>query len=142
MKSPSPSPSKTTVYLGCIATLAVLWGLLFFWFPYTAGYLFTDKSLFSFVRSGWASGEGQWEHCIFVPFIAAGLIWWKRKKLAELPITPANAGLLILAGAMLAYWAGYAVDQRYLGYAGLQLMTAAVAIWFLGWSQFRALFAF
>lgn len=135
-----PPPSRSTIYLSLIATLSVLWAALFFWFPYTAGYLFTDKSLFSFVRNGWGAGDGQWEHCIFVPFLVVGLIWWKRKKLAEIPIAPANAGLLILGIAFFLYWVGYAVDQRYLGYAGLQMMTGALAVWFLGWSQFRSLF--
>ncbi len=140
MTSPDPVAPRWSAYAGCALTLGLLWYFLFAWFPYTAGYEFSDKSLFQFVRSGWGSGDGQWEHCVLVPFIALGLVWWRRKQLSALPIDPANGALLLLAASLFFYWVGFVVDQRYLGYLGLQGMTGAVIAWSLGWRQFRVLF--
>jgi len=140
MQPPPAPPPKWFWYLACGGTIALLWIILFGWFPYTAGYEATERSLFRFVRSGWGSGDGQWEHCIFVPFITMGLIWWSRKKFHTLPVAPATGGILLFALAMLLYWIGFLIDQRYLGYAAMQGLTGALIVWFLGWQHFRVLF--
>lgn len=118
------------------ACAAVFFGL-FAWFPYASGYGAHRVHMFKFMDFVWKSPE--WEHCWLVPFAVAGLVFYRRKSLAVLPLEGAWTGLAALVGALFIYWVGYLADNIYLGYVSMLAFVAACILWLLGWKWVKAL---
>ncbi len=99
--------------------------------PYAQGAGSERQSLSFFV---WAyANTTDWQHCLLVPPLVAWLIWRKRPLLTSAPPRPdAILGGLALGLAELLYWTGYRADNYYLGYASIQLLAAALVLWFFG----------
>jgi exosortase len=119
-----------------LATVAVFYAL-FAWFPYASGYGATRVHMFEFMAFVWKSPE--WEHCWLVPLAVIGLVVYRRKYLATLPVRGSWLGLVALLGALFVYWLGYLADNIYLGYASLLVFVAAAILWMLGWLWLKAL---
>ena len=110
---------------------------LFAWFPYASGYGATRVHIFEFMAFVWKNPE--WEHCWLVPLAVLGLLYYRRKTLAALPVQGSWLGLPALLGALFFYWVGYLADNVYLGYAALLAFVGAVVLWLLGWRWLKAL---
>lgn len=110
---------------------------LFAWFPYASGYGAQRVHMFEFMAFVWRTPE--WEHCWLVPLAVIGLVFYRRKALAALPIESCWSGLPALLATFFIYWAGYLADNIYLGYAALLAFLASVALWLLGWRWLKAL---
>lgn len=137
--TPSLDRSKPAIaellLAGAIAAGAFF--VLFGWFPYASGYGAMRVNTFEFMSYVWKSPE--WEHCWLVPLAAAGLVYYKRKSLAEIPVSGSWLGLAALFATLFVYWIGYLADNIYLGYAALLGFAAAAALWMLGWRWLKAL---
>ncbi len=114
--------------------------LLIFVFPYCSGYGTRRVTLFDSVRGLWSSPD--WQHGLLVPFILAGLLIYKRKELWGTPAEGSYWGLAALMFALFSYWVGYKTNVYYFGFVGVQVLLAALILWFLGWGYFRKLFFF
>lgn len=115
--------------------LVAMFGLM----PYAFSH---DNVMSSVVRIIWVASQsfdGQWEHCVLVPLIAGGLVYWKRRELLKLPVVPSGWGLGILGMGALFYWAGVRTEVVYYGFIALQLMLAGTVVWMLGWAWMRGL---
>jgi exosortase len=112
--------------------------VLFGWFPYASGYGATRASMFGFMGWIWKNNP-EWEHCWLVPLAVAGLVFYRRKSLATLPVEGSWLGLAALVGSLFVYWVGYLADNVYLGYASLLGFVGAVVLWLLGWRWLLAL---
>ncbi len=66
--------------------------------------------------------------CYVVPFIVGFLVYRQRSILVALPLDGTWWGLVPAIAAVLFFWAGYKVDTGYLGFASIQLMTAALIL--------------
>ncbi len=110
---------------------------LFAWFPYASGYGATRVSMFEFMSWVWKTPE--WEHCWLVPLAVAGIVFYRRKSLAELPIEGCWLGLVALGLTFFIYWVGYLADNIYVGYAALIGFAGSTILWLLGWQWFKAL---
>jgi exosortase len=122
--------------LAALAVAATFYAL-FAWFPYASGYGATRVNVFEFMAFVWKDPE--WEHCWLVPLAVIGLVIYRRKELAALPVGGAWPGLVALLGAFFIYWVGYLADNIYLGYASLLAFVGAAVLWILGWSWLKAL---
>ncbi|MGA0111188.1 MAG: exosortase/archaeosortase family protein [Chthoniobacterales bacterium] len=111
---------------------------LFAWFPYASGYGATRATMFEFMGWIWKNNP-EWEHCWLVPLAVIGLIYYRRKSLAALPVQGAWLGLVALFGSLFVYWVGYLADNIYIGYASLLAFTGSAVLWFLGWRWLMAL---
>jgi len=111
---------------------------LFFWFPYASGYGATRASMFEFMSWIWKNSS-EWEHCWLVPLFALGLVIYRRKALAALPVGGSWVGLATLLGALFIYWIGYLADNVYVGYAAMLGFIGSLVLWFLGWQWLKAL---
>ena len=121
-----------------IAVVAGACVVLFGWFPYASGYGATRASMFSFMSWIWKNNS-EWEHCWLVPLAVAGLVFYRRKALAAIPVSGSWMGLPALIAALFIYWVGYLADNIYLGYAALIAFVAVTILWFLGWKWLKAL---
>jgi exosortase len=82
--------------------------------------------------------QGDWAHCIFVPFIVLWMLYHDRKKLFATPVKPANSGILLLILGLAIYWFGHRANVHYFSYPALQLFYMGLVIWFWGWKMFKA----
>jgi exosortase len=80
--------------------------------------------------SHWMS-EGDEGHCLLVPFVVAGLCWWKRKELTALPLRLWWPGLAILGVALLLHLFAFLVQQPKLSL--LALLTGFFGLMGLAW---------
>ncbi len=110
---------------------------LFAWFPYASGYGATRVSMFEFMSFVWQQPE--WEHCWLVPLAVVGLIIYRRKSLAGLPVQGSWLGLAALLATLVLYWLGYVADNIYVGYASMLAFVGAAVLWLLGWPWLKAL---
>src|SRR5207248_3411433 len=77
--------------------------------------------------------------CYVVPFVVGFLVYRQRAQLAALPLNGSWAGLPLAALALFFFWVGYKVDTGYLGFASIQVMSAALILFFGGPRWMRAL---
>ena len=101
-------PNKTFFF----ALLAV-WLVLFqFLGNSILGYIHTP-SLFAWMYGMYNNPNPDFaeSHGNFIPFLVAGLYWWKRKEMLALPLKMWWPGLLILAAAMALHILAYVVQQ-------------------------------
>lgn len=103
-----------------LLTLAVLW-------PYQH-WDFTHRSSIVMGIVNKANKDAEWLYCLVVPFIVGGIVWWRRKDLAKLPLRPSWLGLPLLLVGMLVYWMGYKVDTGYPGFMAIQIVTLGLIL--------------
>lgn len=111
---------------------------LFGWFPYASGYGATRASMFEFMSWIWKNNP-EWEHCWLVPLAVVGLLYYRRKALAEVPVEGSWLGLAALLATLFVYWVGYLADNVYIGYASLLAFAGSAVLWLLGWRWLMAL---
>jgi exosortase len=115
------------------STLVALYGLF--------GYLTAYGHYLSVARSIlWLYHLEEWSHCALVPFIVAGLIWWKRNELAIIPLRPSTLGLIPIVAGFGFFWISYRLDDIYFAFISIQSLTLGIVIFFFGWTWMRALF--
>lgn len=141
MSSPQSSTARHAATLtenifAAVAAAAVFIAL-FAWFPYASGYGAHRVSMFKFMAWVWKSPE--WEHCWLVPLAVAGLVFYRRKSLAALPVEGSWTGLAALAATFFIYWLGYLADNIYIGYAAMLAFAGSAVLWLLGWRWLMAL---
>ena len=77
------------------------------------GYIHTP-SLFAWMYEAYNSPNAVAEndrHGNFIPFLVLGLLWWKRKELAGLPLRIWLPGLAILAAGMVLHVVGFMLQE-------------------------------
>src|ERR1051325_2823478 len=101
-------PDKTMFFVLLAAWLA----LYHFLGNATLGYINTPSLLnwmfAAYTAKGPQADDG---HGVLIPFVVAGLLWWKRKELLALPLRNWWPGLLLVGLALLLHLAGYAIQQ-------------------------------
>jgi exosortase len=126
-------PSTIFAAVAVVATVF----FLFAYFPYASGYGANRVNMFEFMSYVWKNPE--WEHCWLVPLAVIGLVIYRRKALATVPVSGSWLGLVALLGALFVYWVGYLADNVYLGYIALLAFVGAAVLWLLGWGWLRKL---
>lgn len=113
--------------------LAALMGAL----PYAAGYGDFRLTVWQELVIRWK--DPTWQHGFLAPFIAGWLVWRMREEIASLPVRAHGAGLVVMALALLSYFAGYKAHNFYLGALGIQGFVLAVMLGLWGWAGTRLL---
>ena len=114
-----------------LAVASFAW--LIFMVPYAAGYGDFRNTIFGWLIISWK--DPTWQHGALAPVMAGFLVWRRRHELAKVPVQPSNLGLGFMMACLIIYWCGYRGNFYYLGYASIQLLIAAVVLWFWGWKM-------
>ena len=131
--------------------LAAWFALFHFLGNSTLGYVKTS-SLFGWwfwVNTRGLEGTGPWEalervlgadeaHVWFVPFVALGLLWWKRRQLIDLPKRTWWPALGLFAFALLLHILGYMVQQTRISIVAFLIGVYALTGLVWGWPWLRA----
>lgn len=117
--------------------VAVSFGYLVLGLPYAAGYGEFRMTLWRWLVQTWA--DPTWQHGALAGPAVAFLVWRQWATLSKLEAKPANVGLLLVIGCLVAYWIGYRGNFYYIGYASIHMLTAAVVLWLWGWRHMKAL---
>jgi len=115
--------------------LLAAWLLLFqFWGISFLGY-FHKASLFDWLNDAYNNPVSVEDagHGDIMPFLVAGIFWWKRKELLALPLQTWWPGILILAAAGVLHIAGFLVQQPLLSVVAL--FTGIYALMGLAWGR-------
>jgi exosortase len=136
MSSPVEKNCTTGWIAAACVSVASLWALVFY-LPYSFGYGSSAIPLSGMLWGLW-NDYGDWQHGMLVPFIVAGLVYWRRDSLARLPVHGANWALAPMLLALFLFWAGFKADIQYVGFVAIQLLIGSLVLWFLGWTFFKA----
>ncbi len=136
---PNPARSRTVPWLvlSSATAIALIVAALFGIVNYSAGYNEARVSVFHFAWN--MTKLEDWQHCLLVPFAAAGIVYFDRKKLALLPVQGSWLGLGPVLAALWIFWFGYQADIVYFGYISAQILMAGLIILFFGWGWMKAL---
>lgn len=88
------------------------------------------------VRQCWQ--DPNYTYGLFVPTFSLLLLWEDRKRLAELPVRPAWAGLGIVLLALLALLLGVASSEFFLPRVSLLLLIVGLIVFLAGWRHLAA----
>jgi exosortase len=78
-------------------------------------------------------------HGILVPLFSLYVVWHTRRQWANLPARPAWWGLIPILGALALMVTGVLATEFFLARSSFVFLLAGLAIYFLGWTYFRAL---
>jgi exosortase len=115
--------------------LLASWGLLFqFWGNSILGYIHTS-SLFAWLYDAYTVGGEQNDssYGTLIPFLVAGIFWWKRRELLALPLKLWLPGLLMLASALVLHIFGYVIQQPL--FSVVALFAGIYALMGLAWGR-------
>lgn len=136
MRFPKVTVTKRAPFFDLTCGAAAL-GVLLFGIPFAGGYLGGRVTLAHSLRSLW--GYEQWQHCWLVLPAVGVILYFQRQRLAGLTAQGTLWGLAFLVLACGIYWAGYRVENYYLGFLSLHLMVGGLILWLGGWKWLRAL---
>jgi exosortase len=111
--------------------------VLIFCVPYAQGYIGGRVPLAQSLCSLW--GYEQWQHCWLVTPAIGIILYTQRKELASLTARGTFCGVIVLVAAFVLYWAGYRVENYYLGFLSIHLMLGGLILWLGGWNWLFAL---
>jgi exosortase len=127
-----------------IATIAALFAVLLFLFPYNSGDTSLNTPLGPALWAIWTNSGGDTDtdhsYCLLVPLMVAYVLWDQRKVLAALPARGTSIGLVWILLGLLCFWLGARAGKQYLGFVGIQLLLYGLVCWFWGGAMFRKLF--
>ena len=136
MISAIKSPNRQWIF-PAISTLVIATALYFI-FPYASGYGNALDTLYGLFYK-LSTDYGSWGHCLLVFPIFAGLIYLKRRELAQTPIRGSLWGLVLILFSMFLYWVGYKTSVQYFGFVSVQIFIGGAVIFLLGWEFFKAI---
>jgi exosortase len=120
-----------------VAVTGFLIAAAIFGLPYATGYGTLRVSLFGYTANLWKLDE--WQHCWLVLPICVFLIWRQRAELSRLPLRGSSFGFLVTLVGLFLYWAGYRVDNYFIGIGSTFVVLAGAIIWVGGWRWMGAL---
>ncbi|MDX9785244.1 MAG: exosortase/archaeosortase family protein [Desulfobacterales bacterium] len=84
--------------------------------------------------------DDNYSHGFLIPVISGYLIWQDRKRLAEIPISPANSGLIFLILSLLFFVATYLGAELFTMRLSMLFVIWSAIIFLAGWSLAKAVF--
>jgi exosortase len=118
----------------CVCAMVALYGFI----PYTYSQLTHITTVFGALWTMWMRFS-DFQYGMLVPLLSAFVVYTRRQELAALPICGWWPGIVPVMLTLALFWAGYRVDNQYIGFFSLQLLIASLVLWMLGWRWLKAL---
>ncbi|HMP73367.1 MAG TPA: exosortase/archaeosortase family protein [Kiritimatiellia bacterium] len=143
MKTFLPDRWVTILQAGLLGVAAFLIYVMFHWYGNTTEVENFGHSAFRWMVVLWKSarifgGSTNWLGW-FIPFISIGLILMRRREIASLPKSVWWPGLLLVALAVAAHWAGARAQQTRLSLLALILLLWSIPLFLYGWQTAKRL---
>jgi EpsI family protein len=125
-----------------VLATTILLVVLLFVFPFGPGYTTQCSPMGPFLWSTWttvAPDSPDYTYCLFVPIIAAYLIFTKRFEMGRARLVASTASIGWIIFGLLLFWIGSRTGKQLFGEAGLQVLLLGVVLWFWGGAVFRLL---
>ncbi len=128
-----------------IGVAALIAGGLFAMFHFLGNMVadVNSRSAFVWMTARWndriSFGGADYSHGWLIPFVSAGLIWYKRRELMEAPKAVNNWGLALILGALALHWVGAKMVQTRLSLGALIVLLWAIPFYFFGWKTAKHL---
>jgi exosortase len=125
-----------------LGLIAVMIGLVFLMFHVqgnTTDVRMYGRSAILWMVERWNSSGGDFSHGYLIPFVSLGLVWYKRRELAEATKSVSRAGLTVIILALLMHWLGAKAQQTRLSLMALVLLIWGVPFYLLGWEVAKSL---
>lgn len=106
--------------------------------PYNIGWGDRPISILHALWNMWTNSGPDWEHCMLVPLIVAGLVYWKREEIGRAPVVPFPAAPALLLLVLGGYWIGSRIDLTAFSFLLLHFTLGVAILHFLGWPVLRA----
>jgi len=104
----------------------------------SAGFLLLYYRVLAKLVEKWSVDENYSHGFLIVP-LAAYFVWERRGKLANAPLQPASAGLLVLFGSLLVLIAGSFGSELFLTRVSMIGTLTGIVLFLFGWSYLRIL---
>ncbi|MEM9446242.1 MAG: exosortase/archaeosortase family protein [Verrucomicrobiota bacterium] len=96
---------------------------------YYIDYNYKEHSLLSMAWAIWNGNDGDWGHCLIVPFISVGILVWERKKILSCELKPIQSAVVIMLAGFFFYWLGFRAEIQYFGHIGIQVIILGWILW-------------
>lgn len=116
---------------------AVLGGLVVYAFG--VQHVEGQRTCVTWLLNHWGGGTN-YSHGPLIPFIALGLLWWKRKELLAAEVAPMRSGAWVVTLAMAVYYVGVKAVQPRVVTFSLVVLLYGLALTLGGREVFRATF--
>lgn len=124
---------------GLFFTLLVAWLAVFHFLGNpTFGYVATP-SLLGWLNMAYSRTGSEDSHGPLIPLVVLGLLWWRRRRLEQVPTALWWPGLVGLAGAGALHWLGFAVQQPRVSVVAMLVGIYALVATVWGWALTRAI---
>lgn len=118
-----------------IGLFTVMIGLVFVMFHLqgnTTDVTAFGRSAILWMVDRWNDGGGDFSHGWLIPFVSIGILWFKRRQLADVPKQESRLGLAVVVLALLAHWLGAKAQQTRLSLFGLILLIWGIPFYLYG----------
>lgn len=112
--------------------------LLLYILPYESAGGAETKSLAQISLDRMINGgpNGDWQHCLAIPFIILFLLWRYKERYQNLTFTTSWWGAGFLLFSLFLYWLGAQINLYYLGYVAMHGIAMSLLLWLGGWRTF------
>ncbi len=80
--------------------------------------------------------NGNWQHCLAIPFIIGFLLWRYQSRYKKLVFNTSWWGAGFLIFSLFLYWLGSQINLYYLGYVAMHGIAMSFVLWLGGWRTF------
>ena len=104
-----------------------------------SGKWFYERPLLSWLVRQWQDPGSKSGHGWFIPLVSLFFLWKQRRALLAADRNPNNQSLVLIAFALLLYWAGHRAQQPRLGLICFIVLSWAIPLYLWGWTVARRL---
>ena len=123
------------IRIGLMAVIGGMVYLLYHFLGNTPNFNVYGRSIFAWVTDQWNSGSGasDYSHGWLIPIVSLAIVYWKRREIVEAPKNINKFGLVLIALALFAHWAGTKAQHPRISLFALILFLWAVPLYLCGW---------
>ena len=135
--------SQDLIRIGLVSVMAGLAFILFHLQGNTNDINIYGRSVVEWMLSRWrdpaAFGGLDYSHGFLIPIVSIGVLWWKRKEIAEMPKAVSRIGLAVVVIALMLHWMGVKSQQPRVSLFSLLMLFWGVPFYFYGWELAKLL---